>query len=183
MPIGGARGFGRGASRKSKNEDVVEQLRKVAKPLRERQAEYVENHLAIPADRPALDAVDAMEKAIREIEALRQERDQYRKSVRFQHRRMIEASKIWQQATGNHDVLPDLGDLLQFLMDRTTVTAQTAAKMIGDKELQISNLKQVVSTAEMAIRGTQLEFALLDINGPALGEFLNNSLGRGRSDA
>ncbi len=34
----------------------------------------------------------------------------------LQHTRMGKATKLWQQATGKHDTLPDLGVLLDWLM-------------------------------------------------------------------
>lgn len=30
---------------------------------------------------------------------------------------MKKATRLWRKATGNHDVLPDLGDLLEWLMN------------------------------------------------------------------
>ena len=39
------------------------------------------------------------------------------KLFEMQHRRSQEADKRWQEATGKHDTIPDLGDLLQWLMN------------------------------------------------------------------
>ena len=39
------------------------------------------------------------------------------KLFEIQHRRSQEADKRWQEATGKHDTIPDLGDLLRWLMD------------------------------------------------------------------
>jgi hypothetical protein len=36
----------------------------------------------------------------------------------LQNKRMLEADKYWQEKTGNSNMLPDLGQLLKFLMDR-----------------------------------------------------------------
>lgn len=35
----------------------------------------------------------------------------------LQNTRMDKATKLWQDATGKHDILPDLGDLLDWLME------------------------------------------------------------------
>ncbi len=39
------------------------------------------------------------------------------KLFEMQHRRSQEADKRWQKATGKHDTIPDLGNLLQWLMN------------------------------------------------------------------
>lgn len=41
----------------------------------------------------------------------------YRRLCELQRKRMNEATEMWRQATGRHDVLPDLGNLLTWLMD------------------------------------------------------------------
>ena len=39
----------------------------------------------------------------------------------MQRRRSREADELWQKATGNHDTLPDLGGLLEWLMNEAGV--------------------------------------------------------------
>lgn len=36
----------------------------------------------------------------------------------LQHKRSLEADKLWQEATGNTHIFPDLGVLLEWLMDQ-----------------------------------------------------------------
>lgn len=36
----------------------------------------------------------------------------------MEQQRMIKATKLWREATGKHDTSPDLGSLLDWLMDR-----------------------------------------------------------------
>jgi hypothetical protein len=47
---------------------------------------------------------------------------EYDQIFALQQSRMGEATKLWQEATGKHDILPDLGDLLGFLMSRARPT-------------------------------------------------------------
>ena len=49
----------------------------------------------------------------------------------LQQTRMAEATRIWQKATGRQDVLPDLGDLLAWLMARPAVL-EALARELGD---------------------------------------------------
>ena len=45
-----------------------------------------------------------------------EDREQLQAVFDLQQTRMGEATKLWQQATGEHDTLPDLGVLLDWLM-------------------------------------------------------------------
>jgi len=52
------------------------------------------------------------------MEAVEQENADLNSLFELQWTRMAEATKLWREATGRHDVSPDLGDLLKWLMDR-----------------------------------------------------------------
>lgn len=52
------------------------------------------------------------------IAQLEAELAEYKSIFDLQQKRMGEATKRWQAATGRYDALPDLGDLLQWLMDQ-----------------------------------------------------------------
>ena len=54
---------------------------------------------------------------------LEMELSEHRALFQLQHRRMKKATEMWQEATGENDVQPDLGVLLDWLMEQ-----------IGDKE-------------------------------------------------
>ncbi len=56
--------------------------------------------------------IDRCNKAEAEVEQLQAVFD-------MQQTRMGKATKLWQQVTGTHHTLPDLGVLLDWLMDRT----------------------------------------------------------------
>ena len=43
---------------------------------------------------------------------------EYQMLFDLQHTMMIEATKLWQQETGNVNIYPDLGALLKWLIDR-----------------------------------------------------------------
>lgn len=52
---------------------------------------------------------------------------EYESVFALQRKRMAEADKRWQNATGNHNVMPDLGKLLEWLMaDADAAKAQVA---------------------------------------------------------
>lgn len=62
----------------------------------------------------AIQAVEAMAYAIQ----LEQEIKEMQELFDLQHTRSREADKLWQEATGKHDTLPDLGRLLEWLINR-----------------------------------------------------------------
>jgi Lar family restriction alleviation protein len=54
-----------------------------------------------------------------ELAKLREEVAGYERLIQLQRKRMGEATKLWRQATGEHEgVWPDLGDLLEWLIKR-----------------------------------------------------------------
>jgi hypothetical protein len=65
----------------------------------------------------------------------------------LQQTRMTEATRAWQEATGKRDVLPDLGDLLAWLMDRP-----------AELEAQVRKLRD-------ALEGMIEQFSYDDCNG------------------
>lgn len=46
----------------------------------------------------------------------------------LQQQRMRKATALWQEATGEHDTFPDLGTLLDWLMERGATTQGTEGK-------------------------------------------------------
>ena len=54
------------------------------------------------------DIVDSMQQRIEEYDGL----------FDLQWSRIKEATEVWQRATGKHDVLPDLGDLIRWMQQR-----------------------------------------------------------------
>ena len=48
----------------------------------------------------------------------------------LQSKRVREATKLWQEATGRHDTFPDLGDLLTWLMDGRAELLATCELMV-----------------------------------------------------
>ena len=55
--------------------------------------------------------------AFDEINRLTEDNEELNQLFDLQRKRMQEADKRWQEATGKHDVWPDLGDLLDWLME------------------------------------------------------------------
>ena len=51
----------------------------------------------------------------------------------LQHTRMIEATKLWQQETGNVSIYPDLGTLLKWLIDRADKIQEKPHKKMWQK--------------------------------------------------
>lgn len=70
------------------------------------------------------------------IEAAEAEAAELHALFALQQTRMAEATKAWQAATGKRDVLPDLGDLLAWLMDRPAAL-----------ETRVRELREAVQTA------------------------------------
>lgn len=70
-------------------------------------------------------AVKAIDKKWTSVSAFRpeiilsmlDEFDEYDRRFELQWRRMADATAMWRAATGKHMILPDLGDLLKWLMD------------------------------------------------------------------
>ena len=56
----------------------------------------------------------------------------------LQQTRMAEATHMWQEATGKQDVLPDLGDLLAWLMARP-----------AELEMQVEAAREVLEVADL----------------------------------
>ena len=48
----------------------------------------------------------------------------------LQQTRMAEATKVWREATGKRDVLPDLGDLLAWLLDNRRAPDPRVAALV-----------------------------------------------------
>lgn len=61
-----------------------------------------------------LDAINAI---IAENKALKIELAEYESLIALQHRRSVKASKLWQKAHGEKNCWPDLGKLLEWLME------------------------------------------------------------------
>ena len=75
---------------------------------------------------------NVQEAVARELEAVdreaRADEDACRYLVDLQHSRTVIADKEWQQATGQHEVLPDLGALIDWLREnRDRLRAENAA--------------------------------------------------------
>lgn len=51
------------------------------------------------------------------VKKLKEENDELNQLFALQRTRMKEADELWRQATGRHDTIPDLGDLLAWLMN------------------------------------------------------------------
>jgi len=68
---------------------------------------------------------------------LKEENKTLNRLFKLQHKRSLEADKLWQKATGKTHVFPDLGVLLEWLMDQNKVKL-TALKEIS-AELKLSN--------------------------------------------
>ncbi len=60
---------------------------------------------------------DQIQELTEKINELTQENDRLTALFNMQHKRSITADRIWQQATGNIHVLPDLGVLLSWFME------------------------------------------------------------------
>lgn len=68
------------------------------------------------------------------IAALREENAQLNQLFAFQHERAMEATKLWREAhPGNDLVMPDLGRLLDWLIDR----GDRAEAWLGDEEWEL----------------------------------------------
>ena len=96
----------------------------------------------------------------------RKERDEAREEIKdfeslleLQRSRMKIADKLWQDAHNKPDTLPDLGDLIQWLMDRTerlvavTKCGQQAAYLdhIDDLQEKLSSREKEVERAKILI--------------------------------
>ena len=82
-----------------------------------------------------------------EIGRLRTDNEEYQSLFDLQHKRMVEASKMWQDETGRHDVYPDLGALLTWLMDRIALgneVEQQLVATIAKKDAEIERLKAAI---------------------------------------
>ncbi len=55
------------------------------------------------------------------IKKLKSQLLEYEHLFSIQSSRLAEATKFWREETGKHDCSPDLGELLEFLMDRIRV--------------------------------------------------------------
>ena len=81
----------------------------------------------------------------------------------LQQTRMTEAIHIWQEATGKQDVLPDLGDLLAWLMARPAALEALARKL--QKVLSICRERLQHDKAQKAKRsgaGTSISLRKVD---------------------
>ena len=66
---------------------------------------------------------------ISELEKCRAENKELNHVFDFQLERMDEADKLWQEATGKHETIPDLGVLLEWLM----AEVKRLEAILGDK--------------------------------------------------
>lgn len=75
------------------------------------------------------DFVGKIEALEARIQQLTIDNEEYTLLFNLQHTRTREADNLWQEATGNRDMLPDLGVLIQWLLDRIkALESQLAAK-------------------------------------------------------
>ncbi len=58
-----------------------------------------------------------LKSAMNQLKECQKENKEIQALFDLQHTRMKEATRLWQDATGKHDILPDLGDLLTWLLD------------------------------------------------------------------
>lgn len=68
---------------------------------------------------------------VKEIDKLEAELGEYRRLFDLQESRMKKAIKLWQKATGKTDTLPDLGDLLDWLMIRIKELEESNKTLAG----------------------------------------------------
>jgi len=54
---------------------------------------------------------------LKQLEDLKERLTDYDQLFNLQHSRMAKATKRWQDATGKHEIFPDLGDLLDWLLE------------------------------------------------------------------
>jgi len=116
----------------------------------------------------------AMKKAREEAEA---ELNEYKTLFDLQQQRMKAATRMWQQATNNYDILPDLGNLLKWLMDRIRMnhttreaTLEAALKKareetVADKgklNWQYRSLLREVGVKDKYIKGLQADKLLAE---------------------
>jgi len=89
--------------------------------------------------------------ALAKIEALEAEVSETDQLFETQHRRTREADKLWQEATGQHHVLPDLGTLIQWLLDRATTAEEQVATLKKDNLSVVIAVTKFLGLLEEAI--------------------------------
>lgn len=99
--------------------DAIADITELSKERETTEADNIRLHDEIKLFRVE---IGALRTAREEAEA---KRDEYKHLFDLQQKRMTEATKLWQWATGKHDVLPDLGDLLNWLMIRARMNHTT----------------------------------------------------------
>jgi hypothetical protein len=65
----------------------------------------------------------------RHISSVREENTELNALFDRQHERVMDATRLWREETGQHEVLPDLGDLVKWLMDRYAEVKAENAKL------------------------------------------------------
>ena len=68
---------------------------------------------------------------------LKEENKQFTSLFDLQHKRSLKADKLWKKATGNAHILPDLGVLLEWLMDQRKIMLKALKEISA--ELKLSN--------------------------------------------
>lgn len=96
------------------------------------------------AEYDALDAKRAtLEAELAELEEL----------LALQHRRTAKADALWQQATGRPHVLPDLGTLIEFLLDRAARAEDAAIQLAKQNSRLTSTLRSLILTLDRSLQG------------------------------
>ena len=88
--------------------------------------------------------VDDKYRLISELTECREENKIYDSLFSLQQPRLKKAQHLWQEATGKHDTLPDLGVLLEWLMDLSSM------KSVLIKSQGKANIKQIQEINHLA---------------------------------
>ena len=65
-----------------------------------------------------------------------------------QHKRTQEADKLWQEEHNKPDIIPDLGELISWLLDEIDglkITIDNQSAELGAKQLHIEELEEIIN--------------------------------------
>src|ERR1700734_566580 len=81
------------------------------------------------------------------VRKLQKELREYKATFDLQQTRLKVATEAWRKATGETEVIPDLGDLLQWLLDKYQLSIDLQSKL-DDKQSSDDAYTEVVETEE-----------------------------------
>ena len=112
--------------------------------------------------------------ALRRIEELQADLTEYRELFELQERRMKKAIALWQKATGRHDVLPDLGALLEWLMAERSKALVSVARLRRELDARyVAEESRQMTLGELirALEGMPADAQVRWAGGPPVGSF------------